>query len=508
MTITRTTAPTRQTVAESTLRFLRRGLIGRGVSAASADAATARGTDRWLLAQSFGQGLEVVLGSVLALEDATMPDTATGDDLDRICAVHGLDRSAGAGAQGDVVVSGTGTVTYAAGQECVSDRTGLRYRVVAATSATDGDSVAVVGIDVGTGTNLDAGETLTWTSPPFGSAATCEVGAGGLTDGADADTDDRLRQRLLKLLREPQNGGSWAHYRQWAEEASAAVEAAYVYPAAQGPATVHLAYTVEGTSANRYSRTGSTALTVVVANAVVAEQPEFADVTVTTVAHQNLDLALKLTLPEPPAGGGPGGGWIDPTADRWAKALIGGGGGTSGLVVIGTVNSSTSFTVNANAAPVDGSTVAFFYSADRTMYVAVVDGTPSGSAGSRTFTIDRALPTLVAGDYLMPACEQGEAYSETLMAAIATLAPGEKTSDTSVLPRAYRHPKSTEGFPSALTTVQLVGLQTEHTEITNAAYFAAGGSLTVTLPLEPSVPGAVTSPPNVWRIRHLAFYPT
>ena len=506
MTTTASNVPTRETLVDNALRFWRRGLIRRGVSAASADAATAVGTDRWLDAQAYAQGLELVLANAVALEDATLPDTATGDDLDRICAIYGLTRSAGAGAQGDITVTCTGTVTYAAGQECVSNSTGLRYRVVAATSATNGSALAVVGIDVGTATNLDAGEVLTWTSPPFGSASTCVVAAGGLTDGADADDDERLRERLLKLLREPQNGGSWAHYRQWAEDASAAVEDAYVYPAAQGPGSVHLAYTVEGTSANRYSRTGTAALTLVVANAIVAEQPEFADVTVTTVAHQNLELAFKITIPEPPSGGGEGGGWVDISADRWAKAKIG-AGNADGVPVVGTVNSSTSFTVNTYSEPVDGSSVAFFSSTDRKMYVAVVDGMATGSAGAWTFSIDRALPTISVGDYLMPACEQGEEYAETFMAAVAALAPGEKTSNADVLPRAYRHPKSSEGFPSDVTTVQLVHLQTEHTEITNAEYFAFEESTGVTLPLTPDAPGAVTSPPNVWRVLHLAFYP-
>jgi hypothetical protein len=94
------------------------------------------------------------------------------------------------------------------------------------------------------------------------------------------------------------------------------------------------------------------------------------------------------------------------------------------------------------------------------------------------------------------------------MAKVATLAPGEKTSDASVLPRAYRHPRSNEGFPSALTTVELVALQTAHPEMTVATYFALGTTVGVTLPLEPSLPATVTDPPNVWRVRHLAFYPT
>jgi hypothetical protein len=498
--------PSAAALSERMLAFLRRGLISRGVPATSAAAATAKGTDRWLTVQAFVQGLQVVLANQVAREDAFLPDTATGDDLDRICAIYGLTRSTGAGAQGDVTVTTAGLVTYAAGQECVSSA-GLRYRVVAATSANNGQAVAVVGIDVGDGTNLAAGETLTWTSPPFGSAPTCVVAAGGLVNGQNADDDDRLRERLFKLLREPQNGGSWAHYRQWAEDASAAVEAAYVYPAAQGPGTVHLAYTVEGTGATRYSRTGTSALTLLVASAVVAEQPEFADVTVTTVAHENLDLALKVTLPEPPAGGGTGGGWVDVAADRWAKAKID-AGNVDGVVRVTSVTNSTTFVTNAYNAPVDGSTILIFSAADRRALTAVVVGTATGAAGSWTFSIDRALPTVAATDRIMPACELGDTYAETLMAKVATLAPGEKTSDASVLPRAYRHPRSNEGFPSALTTVELVALQTAHPEMTVATYFALGTTVGVTLPLEPSLPATVTDPPNVWRVRHLAFYPT
>lgn len=506
MATTTNDTPTREQTVTGMLRYWRRKLIARGVSATSADAATAAGTDRWMDAQAFAQGLDVVFANAIVGEDAAMPDTALGDDLDRICSVYGLTRSPGAGAQGNVTITCTGTVTYAAGQECVSSA-GLRYRVVSASSVTNGASVAVVGIDVGTATNLDAGAILTWTSPPFGSGPTCVVGAAGLTNGADVDNDERLRERLLKLLREPQNGGSWAHYRQWAEDASAAVEDGYVFPAAQGPGTVHVAYTIEGTEDNRYARAGTTALTLVVANAIVSEQPEFADVTVTTVAHQGLELAISVTLPEPLEGGGAGGGWVDVSADRWAKPKIG-AGNADGVVTVTTANSSTSFTVNAYNQPVDGSTVAFFSTTDRKMLVAVVSGTATGSAGAWTFSTDRALPTVSAGDYVMPACEFGDTYAEEFMADIATLSPGEKTTDASVLPRAYRHPKSTEGFPSAVTSAQLVRLQSKHTEITDAAYFAFEESVGVTLPLEPDTAGAVTDPPNVWRVSHLAFYPT
>ena len=161
---------------------------------------------------------------------------------------------------------------------------------------------------------------------------------------------------------------------------------------------------------------------------------------------------------------------MDDVGDRWAIAKIG-AGNSNGVVTVTTVNSSTSFTVNAYNQPVDGSTVAFFSSTDRVMVVAVVDGTPTGSAGAWTFSVDRSLPGVSAGDYVMPACEQGETYAEDFMASVALLAPARRRPT----PACCRAPTGTEehrGFPSALTTTQLVGLQVAHVEITNAAYFA------------------------------------
>jgi len=93
------------------------------------------------------------------------------------------------------------------------------------------------------------------------------------------------------------------------------------------------------------------------------------------------------------------------------------------------------------------------------------------------------------------------------MAQVALLAPGEKTADANVLPRAARHPKSILGFPSAVTTTALTAMQTAYAEVSNAAYAAINDTTGYVLPLEPAVPASVTSPPNVWRVRRLAFYP-
>lgn len=492
--------PTIESVTEGALRFFRQHLVKNGVPVSSAQAATQKGGDRWATVSAFATPLAVVLANCRLKEDATSPDTAIGDDLDALCAVYGLTRSAGAGASGNVVVTCTGVVTYAAGQELVAASNGKRYRVVAVATVPTGSNVGVIGIDTGTETNLAQGEILTWTQPPTGSATTCVVASGGLTNGQPADTNSRLRKRLLKRLREPQNGGSWAHYQRWIEDTSSSVENAYVYPAAQGPGTVHAAYTVEGTRDNDYQRAGTSALTTSIADAVVLQAPEFADTTITTVDHEDLSVVLKLTLPNPVVQGGAGGGWIDKSTVRWPPAL------GSGAVTVSSVTDSDSFVVTSTTVPVDGAWIHIFDSTNREVLLARVVS-HSGSSGSYTINLDRALSGVTAGDHVFPASERGGKYADTFMAEVAKLAPGEKTTEVDVLPRAYRHPRAIDGFPSGLTTRQLTAVQTSYGEIQNASYFALNGSTGYTLPLEPSVPGAVTSAPNIWRVKHFAVYP-
>lgn len=520
MAITVGTYPTVESLTADGLRYYRAQLYTRGVTVSSANLATQKGGDRWMTVSGFANSLAVVLANSRALEDAQMPDTATGDDLVRLCAVYGITPSTGAGATGNVTVTCTGTVTYAADQEATSVTTGKRYKVTTVTTVTNGQTVPVQGIDIGPSTDLAAGEVLTWTSPPNGSATTCVVDAGGLTNGVAADTDGTLRRRLLERLQKPQNGGSWAHYRSWAEKASAAVETAYVYPAAQGPGTVHIAYTIAGTRDNNYAREGTTALTTVVANGIAANAPEYADTTVTTVAHQGLAAVFRLTLPNPVSEGGAGGGWINTSpvdsttkiGDRW-PLLTKSDLTTVGMTTppqIASITSNNVFTVNGVwTLPTAGTTVVQFWDSTnlvlRTAKVVSYTNT-AGPPYNVTITLDVSLPTLLVGDYIMPATERGETYAEAFCADIATLSPGEKVTNAALLPRAYRHPKAVDGYPSAVTTLPLAHLQDRHSEITNASYWWVNG-LSPTLPLEPDSPASVTDAPNIWRVGDLSFFP-
>ncbi len=431
-----------------------------------------------------------------ALQDATMPDRATGEDLDRLCAVRGITRSAGAGAAGNAIVSTTGVVVFVAGLECKTDD-GLRYKVVSTTAAGDGDAVPIAGVDVGKRTERVEGTTLTWSAPPAGSDATATVGPGGLVNGADADDNARLRKRLQDSLRHPAAAGTWAHYRQWAE-GNAAVEAAFVYPSARGPSTVDVAYTVAATVDNGWSRIGSAALTLAVSGLIVAADPEHVDVLTQAVDETATDVCLRVTVPLPAADGGNGGGWIDDAATHWPRYY---GTGVYVTTVSGAPASPTAMNVDVNNAaniPLVGASFAIWsHSAKKFVHSRVKTASLVGGT-TYALTLYDAIDTSIVsdGDYISPDAENLDGYALTLLEQFATLGPGEETSTAALLPRALRHPLAAESWPSSLTSANVGQLSFSHPEVTHVAV------VTPALPASP----AVASPPKVLALQHFAIY--
>lgn len=454
---------------------------------AEAVAATEKGTPPWLRIRMIAEMIGQVEANERALEDAQMSDTATGEDLLRLCALRGITPSPGAGASGAVVVTNSGSATYPADAELVAQKTGKRYRVVSTTTAATGTSVGVVGKDLGRATNLPAGSVLTWTSPPGGSAVTCVVGPEGLTNGQDADTEAKLRARLQEVERDRPGAGNWADVRQWTQDASASVEAAYVYPAVHGPCTVHAAYTVEGTAENRYQRAGSSALTDVVAAAVVAKHPEPNDLLVTTVAHEPVTLAVKLSLPGPTAGG-----WYD--AVPWPTAT------TTPVRVIG-VTSLTRVSVNASTSPGLGKRVAIWDSAACEFRHAIAIGV-SGTPGAFTIDLDRPIPGIAVNNAVSPDAPGLDAYARAVCEQVAKLSPGQRTFDSG---RQVRHPLVTPETPSQIDTALLARVQTQFPEMANATIGGING-VAYTAPRLPTAATGLYQLPNVFRIAQIGFY--
>lgn len=496
--ITRLTLPSLDELRDRYCQDVARLVPGKNV---------ARGGETYARGTAVASAVQMVLARQVALQDANMADAATGADLRRLCKIHGVTESKGAGATGYVLADCTGTVTYLANAEATTPD-GLVYYVVGTTVATDGTQIPVAGLDTGKRTNKDPGVLLTWSSPPAGSNATAEVDVDGLRFGVDADTDATLRRKLQTKLRYPPRNSNWAQIAEDVRNASAAIEEAFVYPALYGPATMHVAITVAADADDQFTREAPGTLQLIAANAIVAKHPEHADLTLTTVTDWDIDTILKLSIPEPKASGGAGGGWKDTTTGRWPRTLNAASPYAVRLAAAPT--NPKQISVTSDATPLADAHIAL-WSASNKVLVRTRVYAVSGVASPWTLDLyDPIDVTLFAsGDWIMADAEHLDEYCTTVAESFATLGPGEKTAAAAKLPRAYRRPRETEDWHSSFGSKQTDVISTEHEEVAHVAFYRAFDSTPTTytaLPITCPTESTTGNPPYVLRIGKLGIY--
>lgn len=487
-------------IRDDGLRTLRNGLIERGV----ADPNVTPGSDFYAEFTAFANELAVVEANALIKADAAMPDTAIGDDLERVCEPYGLSKRPAVGSTGSVIFSATAAATVGTGTELL-DPAGLRYAVVTGGTYSNGDLIPIAAVDTGDGTNLAAGVTLRWIVPPAYSASTAEVTTGGLINGADAEGDEELRQRLYARLRTPPRSGNWQHVAELAEASSPAVQRAFVYPAIQGPATLHVAVAAAPTATNKQRAVSAGVVSTSVTPYVQAGLPHHAYSVVTSVTNVNVDMAIGVVLPDATSAGGPGGGWVSaapwPTVDGSSYYRV--------KVTAVVASDGTQITVDAQTAPTVGaSRVSWISTADWRVRSALVTAV-SGTAGAYTITLDAPFTGIATDDLIFPECENQDALLAAVLDFFALMGPGEKSSNAAALILGSRKPLAVNGWVASVGA-RLLKAVTDTSDDVQAAAFLYRTDGTVTLSgssgtLTPAVPGSVSSPPNIYVPRRIAF---
>lgn len=501
MATTRTEIPSLDELRTKYLNDVRRLKIRAGITRPN----VAPGSESYIRGEAVATRALELHAEIARLQDAQMPDSAVEDDLDRLALVmRGITRGSGAGSAGYVKASVTGTVTYAQGQQLTSEDN-LRFEVVVTALASNNTLVPVRCLDVGVKTNKPADTVLTWTSPPTGSATTCKVDTGGLTNAKDADSDETLRTRLQNALRYPAESGSWADYASWSESAYAGIQKAFVYPACEGPGTVHVAVAATPDASTYYSRECNATVVNLAAQAIVAESPEHVDVTVQSVEDESQSLVLRLTLPSHAYDGGPGGGWTDHIAYRWPSA----GGSTPFATRLNAAPTSDKLlAIYTYSAPIAKSHIAIWSSSRKKFVHGYVKTSTFVSGSVYNVELYSGIDTsiLQSGDYVSPDAEAIDDYGKTVAESFGTLGPGEKTTSATYLPRSYRRPRSYAEWQSKYTSAHLASLSATYPEIAHVSLASLLGS--PALPYSPTVPGAITTAPNVLVLGSLAFYPS
>ena len=164
-----------------------------------------------------------------------MPDTAESEYLDRWASLWKIPRKPAEFATGSATVTGqVGAVVLAGTVLQALDR--VQYEVTA--DVTFVGTTAVVDLQsvlAAASGNRAAGQAFALVTPVSGVETTATAGA--MSGGADVETDDALRARLLARIQTPPHGGSAADYVAWALEVPG-VTRAWCYPLEMGVGTV------------------------------------------------------------------------------------------------------------------------------------------------------------------------------------------------------------------------------------------------------------------------------
>lgn len=186
--------------------------------------ASVRNSVMRVLSDAMGALCHLCLQYLDWLAKQLLPDTAEGEWLSRHANIWLTNFDGSTGRKLATLASGQATFTAIGASVTITSGTQLSYVGTEVLYATTANIVLASGgaptagpiqaIDPGMAGNLDAGTVLTLISPVAGVNSDAVVVE--LDGGADDETDDELRPRLLHRIQQPPMGGAEADYEQWA----------------------------------------------------------------------------------------------------------------------------------------------------------------------------------------------------------------------------------------------------------------------------------------------------
>ncbi|MEV5028494.1 baseplate J/gp47 family protein [Paenibacillus sp. LPE1-1-1.1] len=164
-------------------------------------------------------------------------DTTYGAYLDSAASEYGVTRKAAAKSIGALTFSGANGTVIPIGTRAVTSGSEPVYFVTTTAGTVSGGSVTVAAeaSEAGESGNVSIGAVNLVVGNLVGVVTVAN--AFNFVGGADTETDDALRGRILERAQRPATSGNAAQYRQWALEVTG-VSDAKVYPIWSGAGTV------------------------------------------------------------------------------------------------------------------------------------------------------------------------------------------------------------------------------------------------------------------------------
>jgi uncharacterized phage protein gp47/JayE len=227
-----------------TLQELIDRIQGDFVSRLALSGAVLRRSVVYVFARVWAGAAHTLHGHLAFISRQIFADLSEAEYLERHGTLFGITRKAAAFASGDVTLTGDDGAIVPA-ETTLQRADGVEY-VTAEDAAIAGGSATVVvtALTAGAAGNADPGVSLSLVSPVGGVDSAATVAAGSLTNGADPESDNALRVRVLARMRQPPHGGADFDYVTWALEV-ASVTRAWVYPLEMGEGTVTVRFVVD-----------------------------------------------------------------------------------------------------------------------------------------------------------------------------------------------------------------------------------------------------------------------
>lgn len=187
--------------------------------------ANLKGSDAALWPNNVAASSKVIAGSVWEafaflryISDQIFAATADGTFLERHAAEYGMARLPASYASGEVVLSGDNGVLVPAGLT-LTRADGITYETTTSGVIASGSvTVKARALAPGRAGNAASGALVTLTAPLDRVLDEGEVAATGLGGGAEVESDESLRARVLFRKRMPPHGGAAHDYVAWARE--------------------------------------------------------------------------------------------------------------------------------------------------------------------------------------------------------------------------------------------------------------------------------------------------
>ena len=179
----------------------------------------------------------------------SVPFTATDEFLEAWAALIGVFRKDATGASGFATFNGNAAGLVIPIGRTMTRQDGTPYVAIdVGTTDVNGNVTVPIGAMVmGAATNCDDGTPIAIDDPIAGINASGET-TGPVTGGADQETDEALRTRMLAKYRAPPQGGAIADYEQWALEVPG-VTRAWCTPNGHGVGTVDIRFMLDDVQA-------------------------------------------------------------------------------------------------------------------------------------------------------------------------------------------------------------------------------------------------------------------